>query len=48
MIEFVKHVLGLCGEHWHPNLLTIIASGFGLLPALEYIKYKYFKNGANK
>ena len=35
MIEFVKHAFGLCGEHWHPNLLTIIASGIGLLPALE-------------
>ena len=48
MIEFVKHALGLCGEHWHPNLLTIIASGLGLLPALQYLKYKYFSNGANK
>lgn len=48
MIEFVKHILGLCGEHWHPNLLTIIASGFGLLPVLEYLKYKYFNNGTNK
>jgi hypothetical protein len=48
MIEFVKHALGLCGEHWHPNLFTIIVSGFGLLPAFEYFKYKYFKNGRTK
>jgi hypothetical protein len=27
MIEVVKHALGFCGEHWHPNLWTLLAGG---------------------
>ena len=23
MQEFLYHALGLCGEHWHPNVLNI-------------------------
>ena len=23
MQEFLYHALGICGEHWHPNLLNI-------------------------
>ena len=26
MIEFIKHALGFCGEHWHPNVFTLVAS----------------------
>ena len=26
MIEVIKHAFGLCGEHWHPNIFTIIIS----------------------
>ena len=22
MVEVIKHTLGFCGEHWHPNLWT--------------------------
>ena len=22
-METIKHLLGFCGEHWHPNLFTI-------------------------
>ena len=40
MIEFLKHALGLCGEHWHPNLFTFILGGLGLTPSLNYIYYK--------
>jgi hypothetical protein len=40
MIEVIKHSLGFCGEHWHPNIFTILASGVGILPAISYIKYK--------
>jgi hypothetical protein len=40
MIEAVKHALGLCGEHWHPNIFTLLLSGFGLYGPLHYIKYK--------
>ena len=48
MVEFIRHALGLCGEHWHPNLFTIIGSGFGLIPAIHYLRIKYFrKNNIN-
>ena len=40
MVEFLKHSLGLCGEHWHPNIFTFILGGFGLSIPLSYIKYK--------
>jgi hypothetical protein len=37
MKEFLWHALGLCGEHWHPNLINITAlvlmatlSGYGI------------------
>jgi len=23
-MEIIYHILGFCGEHWHPNLFTII------------------------
>ena len=26
MIEIIKHALGFCGEHWHPNIWTAAAS----------------------
>ena len=22
-MEILKHILGICGEHWHPNIFTI-------------------------
>ena len=37
MIEFIKHALGLCGEHSHPSLITLIASGGVLSTAFVYI-----------
>jgi hypothetical protein len=40
MLEIIRHTFGFCGEHWHPNIFTILASGLGLLPAYSYIKYK--------
>jgi hypothetical protein len=40
MIEVVKHVLGLCGEHFHPNLLNLSALSLGLTGTISYIKYK--------
>lgn len=40
MVEFIKHALGLCGEHWHPNIFTLIIGGLGLSAPLSYIKYK--------
>ncbi len=35
MIEFLKHVAGLCGEP-HPSLLTLL---YGT-PVLSYVLYK--------
>ena len=40
MIEIIKHSLGFCGEHWHPNLFTVLVGGLGLAPAFNYIYYK--------
>tara|TARA_R100000900_G_scaffold145625_1_gene131951 strand:+ start:164 stop:289 length:126 start_codon:yes stop_codon:yes gene_type:complete len=35
MIEFIKHVTGLCGEP-HPSLLTILMG----TPVVGYVVYK--------
>ena len=44
MLEILKHSLGLCGEHWHPNIFTFLIGGFGSLPVFSYIKYKIKRN----
>jgi hypothetical protein len=36
-MEFIKHALGLCGEHSHPSLLTLILSGGLASTTLMYI-----------
>lgn len=38
MIEFIKHILGLCGEP-HINIFTILMT----TPILSYIIYKLYK-----
>ena len=40
MIEVIKHTLGLCGEHWHPNIFTAVASAPVVTTAVYYIKCK--------
>ena len=40
MIEVIKHSLGLCGEHFHPNIFTLLLGGLGATPAFNYIYYK--------
>jgi hypothetical protein len=40
MLEILKHSLGLCGEHWHPNIFTFLMGGFGSLSVFSYIKHK--------
>ena len=40
MIEFLRHFFRFCGEHWHPNIWTILLGGFGLHQTFSYIKYK--------
>jgi hypothetical protein len=40
MIEILRHTLGICGEHYHPNIFTFIISGFGISTPLYYIYYR--------
>ncbi len=37
MIEVLRHSFGFCGEHWHPNIFTILLSGFGDIKNNYYI-----------
>jgi hypothetical protein len=48
MIEVIRHTFGFCGEHWHPNFFTILASGLGIFPAFSYIYYKLKSYGKSK
>ena len=49
MAEVIKHALGFCGEHWHPNFWTLLTGGFGLVSIYYYVvsylkcRYKKFK-----
>jgi hypothetical protein len=38
MIEVIKHTLGICGEHWHPNVITLLAGSPLILSTVSYIK----------
>ena len=40
MIEIIKHALGFCGEHWHPNVITLLAGSPVVLATVNYIKCK--------
>ena len=48
MIEFIKHALGICGEHWHPNVFTLILGGLGSSPIVSYIYLKVKSYNENK
>jgi len=41
MVEFLKHTLGICGDHWHPNIWTAVASTPIIAPMVYYIKCKF-------
>jgi hypothetical protein len=43
MIEFIKHFLGFCGEHWHPNLWTFLYTSPIIIYALYYLKWHFRK-----
>ena len=43
MTEFFKHIFGICGEHWHPNIWTAFASIPIIAPTIYYFKCKYGK-----
>jgi len=38
MAELIKHALGICGDHFHPNVWTLLLGGFGFSTILYYIK----------
>jgi hypothetical protein len=38
MAEFIKHALGICGEHFHPNLWTLLIGGVGISSMFLYIR----------
>ena len=38
MAEFIKHAFGLCGEHYHPNLLTLLVGGVGFSTLFSYVR----------
>ena len=38
MAEFIRHALGLCGEHYHPNLWTLLIGGVGFSTIFTYIR----------
>jgi hypothetical protein len=40
MQEFLYHALGICGEHWHPNLINLSAIGLVVFYAVKVIRRK--------
>ena len=37
MIEFIKHILGICGDHWHPNIWTALAGSPVIASTVYYV-----------
>jgi len=40
MIEFLRHILGFCGEHFHPNIWNTMASLPIIATTIHWIKCK--------
>jgi len=40
MIEFLRHILGFCGEHFHPNVWNTMASLPIIATTIHWIKCK--------
>ena len=40
VIEFIKHLFGFCGDHWHPNVWPVVASAPIVAPVVYYVKCK--------
>ncbi len=38
MAELIKHALGICGDHFHPNIWTLLLGGVGLSTISSYIR----------
>ena len=47
MTEVIRHALGFCGEHWHPNIWTLLIGGVGLSTIFSYVVL-YIKCRINK
>lgn len=45
MIEFLRHMFGFCGEHWHPNIWTVIFGGASFTTATVFVKHKVKQYG---
>ncbi len=43
MLEFIKHLLGVCGEHTHPTIWTFLAGGVSFSTMWCYIRGKFAK-----
>jgi hypothetical protein len=43
MTDFIYHIMGFCGEHWHPNVINITAMVLIATLILKSIKNKYEK-----
>ena len=48
MVEVLKHVFGICGEHWHPNVLNLSVIGLvtwsvvkGVRSAVSAVRARY-------
>tara|TARA_B110000977_G_scaffold184228_1_gene247671 strand:- start:51 stop:194 length:144 start_codon:yes stop_codon:yes gene_type:complete len=44
MMEILRHMLGICGEHWHPSILSI----FIVMELSTYIYYIHAKIKSKK
>ena len=40
MVEVIKHIFGFCGEHFHPNIWTVMAGSPIIASTVYYIKCK--------
>ena len=40
MLELIRHTLGFCGEHWHPNIWTALASSPLIASSYYFLKCK--------
>ena len=37
MAEILRHISGMCGEHFHPNIWHLLLGGVGVTTILSYI-----------
>ena len=40
MIEFFRHLTGICLDHWHPNIWTAAASSPLIASTIYFVKCK--------